>query len=663
MMNKFKNIGLLILISSFLMHENVFAGDSSDQKTDSLKNELKTQQNPIEKAKILINLARNSVSNDLEGSLNYINQGIETIGNRSDSLLCRLHNFKAGIYQRMTGKGKQAIQNYLKALRLAKKTKDSLLIGSICYDFGVFNVYHGDTKMAEKYFLESKAYSFEKSDIAGKTRILISLGFIYSNADEFLKADKVMISAYYMSLKANDKKLIALCASNLAENKWSIGQQDSAFFYINRALKMNEEIDYDLGIAWCNYVYGRFYFKQKKYSKANQYISKAVDIWEILNSYKDLSKYGYLIFAKTKAKLGDYKAAFEISKKLMASNDTISSQRNAEFLTEMEKKYQAEKDSLSLLALNLKLDKEKIKSEKSRQSKRRLIVFFSIIGIILMANAIYFFIRLKATRRTNKIIEDQNISLETKNKEISDSITYAKRIQEAILPSRYSLTENLHNGFVLFRPKDIVSGDFYWLEKVGSATYFAAADCTGHGVPGAMVSVVCANALSKALLEENIFETGKLLDKTRDLVIEKFQNSDEDVKDGMDISLCKLEGNNLQWSGANNPLWLIRKGTNEVEEISGDKQAIGKTDNKRPFTTHNLTLNEGDAFYVFTDGYADQFGGEKGKKFKYKPMQKLLLSIQNKGLEEQKKSLSENFDTWKGNLEQIDDVCIIGIRI
>jgi serine phosphatase RsbU (regulator of sigma subunit) len=304
-----------------------------------------------------------------------------------------------------------------------------------------------------------------------------------------------------------------------------------------------------------------------------------------------------------------------------------------------------------------------------------------------------------------KEVERQKHLVDEKNKEITDSITYAKRIQEAILPSRYSLAENLQNGFILFKPKDIVSGDFYWLEKQQEQLFFAAADCTGHGVPGAMVSVVCANSLSKALLEENLTAPGKLLDRTRELVVQRFEKSGEDVKDGMDISLCSLNFSKkyelsesyatLQWAGANNPLWIIRKapsvlpegegnprtshpqnesessspsadgrlGRAELIEYKANKQPIGKVDNPKPFTTHTIDLQKGDTIYIFTDGFADQFGGEKGKKLMYKPFKELLLSIQDKTMNEQKELLEEHFENWKGNLEQVDDVCVIGVRI
>jgi serine phosphatase RsbU (regulator of sigma subunit) len=274
------------------------------------------------------------------------------------------------------------------------------------------------------------------------------------------------------------------------------------------------------------------------------------------------------------------------------------------------------------------------------------------------------------------IAEQQKHLVEEKNKEILDSINYAKRIQEAILPSKDSLVENLKNGFVLYKPKDIVAGDFYWLERVGDMVYFAAADCTGHGVPGALVSVVCSNALTKALLEEEISESGKILDRARELVIEKFSKSGSDVKDGMDISLCRLDIKNLklQWSGANNPLWIVRKSKNniangspeasvELLETKPDKQPIGKYAEAKPFTTHNLDLDSGDCIYIFTDGYSDQFGGNDGKKFKAASLKKLLLSLQDQSMDEQKTIIHQTFEDWRGTLEQVDDVCVIGVKI
>ena len=280
--------------------------------------------------------------------------------------------------------------------------------------------------------------------------------------------------------------------------------------------------------------------------------------------------------------------------------------------------------------------------------------------------------------------QEQKHIVEEKQKEILDSIHYAKHLQEAILPPLKFIDEHVPNNFVLYQPKDVVAGDFYWAETKDNKFFIAAADCTGHGVPGAMVSVVCSNALNRTVNEFGITDTGKILDKTRELVLETFAKGNAEVKDGMDISLLCIDKQNNKafWSGANNPLWYVQSSvtSSEVEkstekgletarpdiqliEIKSDKQPIGKTEHAKPFTTHEIALQEGMLFYLFTDGFADQFGGLKGKKFKYKQLEELLLANANKSMNEQKEILFQQFALWKGDLEQVDDVCVIGVRI
>ena len=226
----------------------------------------------------------------------------------------------------------------------------------------------------------------------------------------------------------------------------------------------------------------------------------------------------------------------------------------------------------------------------------------------------------------------------------------------------------------------MVSGDFYWFEQLNGTSYIAAADCTGHGVPGAMVSVVCSNALNRSVKEFGINAPSKILDKTRELVIETFAKSSEDVKDGMDIVLCAISGNKVIYSGANNPLWIVRKTDLLTEEQKEDRIGITKNGlslieykaNKQPiglyyrmedFTQEEINLHSGDSLYLFTDGFADQFGGEKGKKFKYKPFKHLLIDLHTKQINEQAQLISDSFENWRGQLEQIDDVCVIGVKI
>jgi ligand-binding sensor domain-containing protein/serine phosphatase RsbU (regulator of sigma subunit) len=260
--------------------------------------------------------------------------------------------------------------------------------------------------------------------------------------------------------------------------------------------------------------------------------------------------------------------------------------------------------------------------------------------------------------------EKQRTLVEKKQKEILDSITYAKRIQEAILPSEEVVKSYLPESFILYKPKDIVAGDFYWVEKMEElhSVIFAAADCTGHGVPGAMVSVICNNALNRVLKEFKLIEPDQILNKTRELVIEQFEKSNDEVKDGMDISICVLNTSTklLRWAGANNPLWIVRD--NKLLETRPDKQPIGKYAENKPFTAHTIQLHKGDVIYIFTDGFADQFGGRKGKKFKIAALRELLLKMHSKPLDQQKQEIDTVFEQWKGDLEQVDDVCIIGVK-
>ncbi|MBK9283449.1 MAG: SpoIIE family protein phosphatase [Sphingobacteriaceae bacterium] len=286
-------------------------------------------------------------------------------------------------------------------------------------------------------------------------------------------------------------------------------------------------------------------------------------------------------------------------------------------------------------------------------------------------------------------LELKNKLIHEKNHEIIDSITYAKRLQKAIMPRKKEITAKIPDNFILYKPKDIVAGDFYFAVQKNDQFIIAVADCTGHGVPGALVSMVCSNALHRAIEDMNLTEPGMILDKVRDLVIDSFNKNEFDVKDGMDISMATIntKTGDLAWAGANNPLWYIPTESiielsdfseypisNEfkiskplahsgVKEIVANKQPVGKTDKKTRFTTHFLKLAKGSILYLFTDGFADQFGGPKGKKFMYKQLAELIFSIRHLSMREQREKLESVFDTWKGDQEQIDDVCIIGLKI
>jgi len=279
--------------------------------------------------------------------------------------------------------------------------------------------------------------------------------------------------------------------------------------------------------------------------------------------------------------------------------------------------------------------------------------------------------------------------IEIKNKEIVDSIHYAKRIQEALLQSEGHDTKHFPSHFILFKPKDIVSGDFYWALEKQEYLYVAAVDCTGHGVPGAFMSMLGIAYLNEINAGEDILSPATILDKLRNKIVENLSGENGENKDGMDMSLYKLnlKTNELEWSGSNNPLWIIAEDFNNYSdiitnrenntsvfkknetdtmglvEIKADKQSIGYNEYAKPFTNNSIQLQKNDSIYIFTDGFADQFGGEKGKKFKYKSLKQLILDIENLSMEEQKNKMTEVFEKWRGPLEQIDDVCLIGLKV
>ncbi len=263
-------------------------------------------------------------------------------------------------------------------------------------------------------------------------------------------------------------------------------------------------------------------------------------------------------------------------------------------------------------------------------------------------------------------IESQKNIIEIKSAEITDSIRYAKRIQQAKLPNKEEIYSLFPQSFVLFKPKDIVSGDFYFFHKKDQSIFIASADCTGHGVPGAFMSMIGSEKLEDAV--SNSTDTSEILKQLNKGI--KFSlhqsDSDESTRDGMDIALCSVDKENrsIKFAGANRPIWIIRNGQEDIEEIKGTKSAVGgSSEDNQHFDTHVIQLQRGDTFYISTDGYADTFGGQKEKKLTTKKFKEILLSIQNKSLKEQGIHLDNYIEDWKGEIEQVDDILVIGVRL
>jgi serine phosphatase RsbU (regulator of sigma subunit) len=261
----------------------------------------------------------------------------------------------------------------------------------------------------------------------------------------------------------------------------------------------------------------------------------------------------------------------------------------------------------------------------------------------------------------NKEVEGKNDKLSEKNKQVKNSINYAKRLQDAILPTESELAECLPDHGVAYIPKDIVSGDFYWIKQTEDHVFFAVADCTGHGVPGALVSLIGHTALDRCIRELRLTDPGEILNNLSEIVESTFYSKTNSLCDGMDIVLCVWDKKKkITFAGAFNPLYLIREGN--LSEIKGNKQPIGKYVHNNKFSSHEIQLRAGDSFYLFTDGYADQFGGERNKKLKYSRFKEYLIELNDKPTEVMRNELIERFENWRGNNDQIDDVCLLNVR-
>ena len=363
----------------------------------------------------------------------------------------------------------------------------------------------------------------------------------------------------------------------------------------------------------------------------------------------------YENFYQLEETLKNTSSAFDYYKLFISYKDSIDNTDHARIQTELELNYNYDKE------------KERTRLLQEKKEDRAKIILYSVIAVLLLilVFSVLLYKRWKYAQQQQAIIEEKNELVQLKNDEILDSINYAKRIQTAILPSSEQISALFPNHFVTFIPKDIVAGDFYWLEETPNHIFIAAADCTGHGVPGAMMSVVCHNALNRSVKEFQLTLPGEILDKTREIIIEELSKSEQQVKDGMDISLCVIDRHKkeIRWAGANNPLWVYRTEKKELEEWKGDKQPIGSHWELKSFTTHVIPIGSDDRFYLFSDGYVDQFGGPHGKKLMSKVFKQLILDSAHMDLVAQQRYLEAYFHDWKGDLPQVDDVCLICIML
>lgn len=503
--------------------------------------------------------------------------------------------------------------------------------------------------------------------------------------------------------------------NELARNFLQLEIIDSSEFYAMKAKSVGEKQELTAVLADAMVHLADISIYKKQFNSAVSFANKALEIANSSeNEEAQLQALGSLIIAHEG--LNNFQLAHSYKKQYDKIKDVEKDLKEQKTLYMLDFKRQVEiinkNDSLARELLQEKSRRELLTKELELEfvNKQRLLLIIGLLFSLLASWFIYrAYIRKKRDReiiaqqkeevskqrdiahKNYELAEKNRIQLQQKNEEILDSILCARRLQEAVLPPQKLVKEWLTSSFILYKPKDIVSGDFYWMEtaeytvndKKSNLIFFAVADCTGHGVPGAMVSVICAGAMNRAVNEFDLTDVGEILNKVSELIMESFIQSEDDIYDGMDIALCALDLGKKQlfYTGANNPLWIISKekqlqtqieyktytseeiGNLTLFEIKGQRRAVGRHDTDEQFVSKLIQLVPGDSVYVFSDGYVDQFGGDNGKKFKSKRLKDLLLQNASLTMSEQRDLLDETIENWRGEMEQIDDISILGVKV
>ena len=550
---------------------------------------------------------------------------------------------------------------------LAEEIGDSVSLSKAINNLGVVYFNTGDLNKGLEAFEESAQIDLDVKDFESAMISFLNLGAIYMQLQEYELAAAFSSKALKLSRKTFDKKMEAHILTNLGAISIRMGREEEGkdqFFEAMEIYRNMNDID---GILSTYYNLGFTLNITDNPKIAEIYFLKALEFADTLQSAKAYSDV-YLGLAETNESMGKYGRSLDYYKLHMAWSDTLVQQIKQDAIVEMQERFNTEQTQKE----NELLQKEnQIKSLKNRENESKLnqsrfIIIGVSAGLLLILAMVFVLInRNRLKTKTNRLLSLQRDEILEQKKEITDSITYAKRIQNSFLPAEKDFKAHFSESFLMYEPKDIVAGDFYILEEAGDYVFFSVADCTGHGVPGAMVSIVCSNAIRKVLHEMHEYEPGKILNHTRDIVISQFERKGHTVNDGMDISFCRFDKKNmtLAWAGANNDLLIIRKGEAQMLEIKPNKQPIGGYVTTDPFTTHEVQVEKGDCVYMTSDGFPDQFGGEKGKKYKYKRFKELLLRHSQLKMIDQKSKISTEFWEWKQGFEQIDDVCVMGVRI
>ena len=622
-------------LSSYIMNLKSTKADSALKITDHMYQYAFSEKNDKHSAKALnLKGVCLSVLNRNTEALKAYRSSLKIYSNIKDTLGIITENNNIGILYNKSGKIKAALEIYKDNQKLSRIISDTLslvcsninmafLLESDNYDSSEILIYQAN-ELAKNIDYDYESFAFTNYILGyyNFRKITPEKAFFIDSAMKYLN------NSFKIYQENKNQQGMAFYYEGVAEIKFAVRQYDSSLFYIDKALNLVKQIK---GKGMPGNINGSLFYWIPFDISTSQTSSLFYFKYSIYSVIKDSEK------------------ALEFFERYHALKDSVDKTSAKEELV----KYESNK------AYEIKKQLEDIKHDEEIKSQKKVqLVLFT--GIIIVVFFLVFIYKQLSTTKKQKVV------IEEKQQEISDSINYAKRIQDAMMTSSVYLEDTLPKSFIFFKPKDVVSGDFYWIFKDQEENiFFTVADCTGHGVPGAFMSMIGTSLLNEIIIEKGIKDTDKVLYEMRAQIIKSLSQEEEGAqKDGMDISLCKLnmKKKTVEFSGAHNSLIHIREG--ELKTFRGDHQPVGLLlGDKKPFTKQKVKLKKDDMLYIYSDGYQDQFGGERGKKYMAAKFKKQLLRISSKDEKEQLKLLSNEFSTWIQDYEQIDDVCVMGVRI
>jgi len=655
---------------------------------------------------------------DIPKALEYFNKSLNILEEIGDKKGMAYSFNNIGAIYKNQGDIPKALEYYNKSLNIKEEIGDKQGMANSFINIGMIYNIQGDIPKALEYYNKSLNIREEIDDKQGMATSFNNIGYIYNNQASAAKSRQDIVGSDSLINKAleyfnkslniqeeiGDKKGMALSFNNIGYIYNIQENIPKALEYYNKSLDIQELIVDKKGMALSFNNIGSLYFKNNNIAQAKTELEKGYNLSKELGYPENIEKCaGWL--KKVYEKQGNYKLAYQYYQEEVLMHDSIQNEENYKKTQKQQAKYEYEKKSATDSISNAKaMEIKNIELSRSEEvkKKQRIVIYTFIIGflIILIFSIIIYrlFIQKKLANvilsqqkeeisaqrdeieTQRDLVTEQKEHIEEIHKEVTDSINYAERIQRSFLATKELLDENLNpslrgtkqsfedetNYFVFFKPKDVVSGDFYWAGKLNNGNFaLATADSTGHGVPGAIMSILNISSIEKAI-EQGICEPSEILNHTRKTIIDRLKKdgSLEGGKDGMDASLIcfDYENQKLTYSAANNPIWIIRE--NNLIELAHDKMPIGKHDKDQiSFTQNEFQLQKGDVIYTLTDGFQDQFGGLKTKKFMTKNLKQLLIANCQLPMSEQKNILEKTLIEWIGDGEQIDDITILGIKI